>query len=175
MGQQAIEATYLWTADEFVALKRLIDPNRRSPVVRFGMPFVAIVISFFVIVYAQSNGQSLFMGCVFAAFAFMALTQTVMGTDGAYRRDFVRSGKSAEPNTKVTIIADEEQIRKISQATDASWKWEIVPKVVETPRGFVIYLGIQAVWLPNHAFRDDHDRHAFAELALRRSASFLRV
>ncbi len=81
----------------------------------------------------------------------------------------------AEADQKVVYVVDESRLRKISPGVDLSIIWELIPKVLELPDGFLAFPGApKGYWLPNHAFRDQADRERFAAIAEHRARKYVR-
>lgn len=175
MEDDRIEASYLWTVEEFVKLNEAHRKHSTSPIVRFVGAFIIVVLVVVGVVLIITNPAPGLngIGAVLCAYALFLIYLIIWGQPRGWRRVFEKAGASAQPGEKLTILADAGQLRMTTGKADGWVAWELVTKVVESREGFLIYRNTQFHWLPHHAFRDEEDRERFARLAEARAAKFV--
>ena len=174
MRNDVIEASYVWTADEFLAASEVNIRRGRSPIILWAVRVLALVLAVVGFGLFGFGDKEAGLGLAFLApAAALAWMTTGQYRGRLLRQAFHKSGAMAQPDQKITFVIDESRIRKLTAGSESSWVWELVPSVIEAPGGFLIDHGGIGHWLPNHAFFDDQDRDEFASLARRRAAKFV--
>ena len=184
MQEKSIEASYIWSEDEFIAGARSNRRAQDGPVLKFGVPFLIAVTGAGGLVGLYLGRQwigfwSICMPLIgFGSICLLLMCMLVYifylgGMEGGYRRAFRRKGFFAQPDQKATFLINDRGIRLLLPGVEVSYIWELVSQVRQVRDGFLITFGGLPRWLPNHAFRDEDDRDAFIELASRRALKFV--
>jgi len=171
MSSDEIEASYIWTREEFLSASLIHDPVMNSLIVRFGGSLLAIVfISAGVVSFTVSKPDVAWVGFFPLGFGGMMLYRfSRANRRRLLKRAFAKAGALVEPDQKVIFMIDESRVRKITAGTETTWIWELIPQVDASELGYLIHASGVGHWLPYHAFGDDEDREDFAQLATRRS------
>jgi hypothetical protein len=173
MLDRIIEASYLWTVDEFIAASEVNMRRQNRPVVVWGLRFVGLVLAISGGWFLPNGKEVGLVGAMLIAVAFVLFWGTSFLTRvRPLRRAFHKAGAMAQPDQKITFVIDESRIRKLTAGAESSWVWELVPSVVESPKGYLVNHAGVGHWIPNHAFIDERDRDDFAALAARRAVKF---
>lgn len=85
-----------------------------------------------------------------------------------------RFHKSEQKGKEISLIIDDERISaRTGDKIDGQFGWNEISKVVRTGRGFLLYRGVNYIWLPVAAFVDEGTCERFAAMSERKASSFL--
>jgi len=84
-----------------------------------------------------------------------------------------RFQKSDQKDQQISLLIDDDGVSaKTGDKTEGQFGWGDITIVVRTPRGFLLYRGINYIWVPLAAFADDESCERFAALCERKAGAF---
>lgn len=169
--EEPVTIKYRWTVDELLMAQRFNFRHSCRPALRFARYFI-----FFLMIvagYGVVNDGHRAFGIVLSLLGVYLLAIRPFVRPWEIRRAFAkRTDKDLELEWQVTS----ENISVRSTAHSADYTWPLVGKVVQTPKGMLIYSSDQMFqWLPRHGFADDHEFQRMAGIARSKVKRFYQV
>lgn len=84
-----------------------------------------------------------------------------------------RFQKSPQKDKTISLVIDDEGVgAKTDDTVEGQFGWQDISKAVRTPRGFLLYRGVNYIWVPVAAFADSEACERFAALCERKAGAF---
>jgi hypothetical protein len=138
-----INARFRWTLDEYFSATKATLKERS--LLQKTMPYLVVV--FFAVVIAANTGFAhAFVSGLIGVVFWTCFIRAIRDKE---RREFKRF-PACDCETEWSI--DEVRIQNSTGSRQSAFGWDWVTHAIQTPNGFLLTIGGEAAWLPNHGF-----------------------
>ncbi len=166
----AIEIKYLWSEQVYLEANdehtRLGAGNTREKMVTFVVGALILMSIFMMLERGFQATDS--MAFILAIYWFLIR--------GRMHKKLLlsRFQKSEQKDKEICLLIDDEGVSaKTGDKVEGQFGWDDITKVIRTPRGFLMYRGVNYIWVPVAAFADDKACERFAALSERKGSVYL--
>ncbi len=145
---QFIRVRFRWTREE--ARRAAKEARAARRLIEKAAPYLAAMLFFAVISVNDGLDRAVLYGLMGAVFWVCF--------DRAFRKgERENFEKSPAHNCDVEWRIGESQLETSLGTHHSSFGWEWIARAVQTPRGFLLIMSREAIWLPNHGFSSKAD------------------
>ncbi|MBB1488770.1 YcxB family protein [Oceanospirillum sediminis] len=166
----AIEVNYRWTEEEYLQAAdqhtRFGGGNSKDKIVAAVVGGLIVLSLFMMMERGFQPADSMAFILAIYWFFFRSRIHTRMLRS--------RFRKSTQQGKLISLsITDEEIQAQTEDQTEGSFDWSTVTKVVQTAQGYLMYRGVNYLWLPNVGFSSEEDAKRFGAMSERKAALFV--
>ncbi len=185
--EKTIVASYQYTIEEMLTTFSMhnLQVNHSKPkFFKFFQGNAAIVL---IVFYTLIGGGRIYLDILekktLSFEHFFLFLMTLSGVFFLYllstKKKRIKRHFEARPDKNKTIqyTFNEDHVNiKIEEVDESSKTWAMFVKVVQTPKGFLLYSNDVSVnWLPYHAFKTNKDIDAVAQLAQKSISTYIEI
>lgn len=166
----AIEIKYLWSEQVYLEASdehaRLGAGNTKDKMITFVVG--ALILISVLMMFQRGFQPADSMALVLAVYWFVIR--------GRLHKKLLRSRfqKSDQKDKEISLVIDDDGVSaKTDDKVEGQFGWDEINKVVRTPRGFLLYRGVNYIWVPIASFANTEATERFAALSERKAELFL--
>ena len=166
----AIEIKYLWSEQVYLEAN---DEHTRLGAGNARQKMVTLVVGALIVMSIFMMLERGFQATDSMAF-FLAIYWFLIRGRMHKKLLLSRFQKSDQKDKEICLLIDDEGVSaKTGDQVEGQFGWDDITKVVRTPRGFLLYRGVNYIWVPVAAFSDSEACERFAALSERKGSVYL--